>query len=228
MTVLTEFFPARSLLRSFRKACRHRQALVCAVALIHALLLGAAEARAADAGGASALRAVDSITIMPVAYPAGQTDDDRAERFDSLYGKLDVYIHKALLRKFALKGYVLDKPRNWAPPARWTVEYLKPMSPRQLAELAPERAGHVAYLFIERLESSNQIVHSSANVRVSAIILDRATGNTVWQRSRDGEFSEHILQIFKPIGMLLTPDKHAAIEDAFAKLFDDLPEKPFE
>ena len=171
---------------------------------------------------------VDTITIMPIAFPAAQTEEDRAERLEGLYGKLDDYIYKALLRKLAMRGYVLDRPRGWTRPADWSVEALRPLAPVQLAALAPESASYAAFLFIERLESSNQVVHSSANTVVSVIILHIPTGTPVWQRGGHAEYSEHLLQIFAPVGMWLTPDKHAAVEKAFSKLFAELPEKPYD
>lgn len=201
-------------------------------ALMVALLLGlvmtdTGAALAADDAGTAALQQVESIMILPVVYPEGQTDEDRQERFDGLYGKLDEYIYKALLRKLALKGYVLDQPRGWFTPSDWNIETLKSLSPVQLAALAPERAEHVAFLFIENIDSTNQVVQSSANATVSALIVNRNSGQVVWRRRVYEEFSEHILQIFNPVGMLLTPDKHVAIENAFSKLFDDLPEKTY-
>jgi hypothetical protein len=61
------------------------------------------------------------------------------------------------------------------------------------------------------------------------MILHRDSGTVVWQRGGEGDFTEHVLQIFNPlsgpVGMLFTPNKHAAIEDAFSKLFAELPEK---
>ncbi|KAA3628204.1 MAG: hypothetical protein DWQ09_08700 [Proteobacteria bacterium] len=201
-------------------------------ALMVALLLGlvmtdTGAALAADDAGTAALQQVESIMILPVVYPEGQTDEDREERFDNLYGKLDEYIYKALLRKLALKGYVLDRPRSWSVPPGWNVETLKDMTPDQLAALAPARAEHVAFLFIESIDSTNNVVQTSANAAVSAMIIDRETGTVAWRRRVEEEFSEHILQIFSPIGMLLTPDKHVAIENAFSTLFEDLPERAY-
>jgi len=192
-------------------------------------LAGIDSASADDDAHSMTLQDVDTITILPIVFPADQTTEDRAERLDSLYGKLDDYIYKALLRKLAMKGYVLDRPRGWSMPADWSVERLKPLTPQELAALAPETASYLAFLFVEHVESSYEVVHSSGNATVSAMILHRDTGTVVWRRGGEGEFSEHILQIFNPlsgpVGMLLTPDKHAAIEDAFGKLFADLPEK---
>lgn len=198
------------------------------VALLLALLItGSAGALAETPTGISALQDAESIMILPVVYPEGQTDKDREERFDSLYGKLDDYIYKALLRKLALKGYVLDQPRNWKTPPNWNVEALKSLPPDQLAALAPKQAGHVAFLFIESIDSTNHVVQTSANAVVSVLVVDRVSGQSVWHRRAEEAFSEHILQIFSPIGMLLTPDKHAAIEIAFSKLFEDLPERSY-
>lgn len=209
-----------------RRRCRH--ALVLAPCLF---LAGIAGSPAADAAGGVTLADVDTITILPIAFPAGQTAEDRAENFESLFGKLDDYVYKALLRKLAMKGYVLDRPRGWSAPADWSVDTLKPLAPKELAALAPDSASYVALLFVERVGSSYEVVHSSGNAVVSAMILHRGSGTVVWQRGGEGEFSEHILQIFNPlsgpVGMLFTPDKHAAIEKAFGELFADLPEKTY-
>lgn len=217
--------------RPDKPACRRFTDLVRDKAIEMALLLAIAMTATGASTEApleiSALQHAESITILPVIYPEGQTDEDRQERFDSLYGKLDEYIYKALLRKLALKGYVLDQPRGWTMPSDWNVETLKGLSPEQLAGRSPEQAEHVAFLFIESIDSTNHVVQTSANAVVSALIIERSSGQVVWQRHVEETFSEHILQIFSPFGMLLTPDKHAAIETAFGKLFDDLPEKTF-
>lgn len=188
-------------------------------------------AHATDDARALSLEDVDTITIMPIVFPGDQAVEDRAERLEGLYGNLDDYIYKALLRKLALKGYVLDRPRGWSRPADWSVENLKPLAPQTLAALAPDTASYVAFLFIERIESSGRVVQASANAAVSAIILHRKSATVVWRKSGEGEFSEHILQIFSPLsgplGMLLTPDKHAAVESAFGRLFADFPEKSY-
>ena len=70
-----------------------------------------------------------------------------------------------------MKGYVLDKPRNWSVPDEWSVERLKSLTPQQLAEILPANASYVALLFVEHIASSNQVVHSSADAKVSAMIL---------------------------------------------------------
>lgn len=213
---------------SMTLSCRSRVASFLVITLF---LTGTDRIAAADGAGSIALNEVETITILPIVFPADQTAEDRSENLESLYGKLDEYIYKALLRKLAMKGYVLDKPRGWSVPDDWSVEILKSLTPQELAEIAPANTSYVALLFVEHIASSNQVVHSSADAEVSAMILHRNSGSVVWQKSTEGEFSEHILQIFNPLsgplGMLLTPDKHAAIETAFGKLFADFPEKTY-
>lgn len=182
---------------------------------------------AATEAGSLATENIDNITILPLILPEHQSPEDREENLSALYGELDDYTYKALFRKLALKGYVLNKPRSWTAPPDWNVEHLRQLAPAELAALAPKSARNVAFLFLERVESSNQIVASSAAAAVTAMIINRKTGTIVWQKSTVGKYSEHLLQIFKPFGMLLTPDKHAAVEEAFATLFEDFPEKPY-
>jgi hypothetical protein len=203
---------------------KHRYRLVSFILTQILFLSGLDASSAADDAAGARLKDVDTITILPIVFPANQSDADRKESMEGLYGKLDEYIYKALLRKLAMKGYVLDKPRGWSPPGNWTVESLKPLAPQELAAIAPDTASYVAYLFVERLASSNQVVKSSAQAAISALILRRDSGAVVWQRADEGRFSENIL-----FGIMwLTPDKHAAIEAAFEKLFAGLPEKPFD
>ena len=190
------------------------------------LLFGFSSAGATDGAGPVSLEDVETITILPIVFPADQTAEDRAESLEGLYGKLDDYIYKALLRKLALKGYVLDKPRGWTAPVDWSVETLKPLSAEELAALAPATASYVAYLFVERVESASQVVQSSGNAAVRGMILHRDSATLVWHKGGEGDFSEHILQL-GAIGMLLTPNKHAAIENAFGRLFADFPEKSY-
>ncbi|MCB1851536.1 MAG: hypothetical protein KDI83_12305 [Gammaproteobacteria bacterium] len=199
------------------------------VAFILVITLGTDSIDAAE--GSISLNEVDTITILPIVFPADQTAEDRSENLESLYGKLDDYIYKALLRKLAMKGYVLDKPRDWSAPDDWSVERLKTLTPQELVQITPSNASYIVLLFVEHIASSNHVVHSSADAKVSAMILHRNSGSVVWQKGTEGEFTEHVLQIFNPLsgplGMLLTPDKHAAIETAFGKLFADFPEKQY-
>ena len=199
------------------------------VAFILVITLGTDSIDAAE--GSISLNEVDTITILPIVFPADQTAEDRSENLESLYGKLDDYIYKALLRKLAMKGYVLDKPRDWSAPDDWSVERLKTLTPQELVQITPSNASYIVLLFVEHIASSNHVVHSSADAKVSAMILHRNSGSVVWQKGTEGEFTEHVLQIFNPLsgplGMLLTPDKHAAIENAFGKLFAAFPEKSY-
>ena len=169
---------------------------------------------------------VDTITILPVAFPTGQPPEERSETLEGLYGELDDYIYKALLRKLSLKGYVLDKPRNWARPSDWTADTLSGLSPENMAKLMPEHTTFGAFLLMEQIDASGNFIASSANTVVKAIIIDRATGSVVWERQAEAEYSESFLRnlLFGP-PTWLTPDKHVAVEKAFSELFEDLPEK---
>lgn len=174
----------------------------------------------------SALAAVGTLTIMPVAYPAAQTEADRAEALESLYGKLDDYIYKALLRKLALKGYVLDRPRRWQAPQDWSTERLRDLDGPGLTQLMPESAGHAAFLLVEDIDAGSTGLGSDASAIVSARIVERASARVIWSQRSTGEFSEHINLFYAPLVMLITPDKHAAVEQAFVELFAEFPEKP--
>lgn len=177
-------------------------------------------------GSADDLSKVDDITILPIVFPARQTDEDRSEWLSGLYGELDEYIYKALLRKLSIKGYVLDKPRNWTIPAKWDTETLMALAPADLATLMPESADYGAFLYLENLQSTSHVVATSANAAVSARIVERGSGVVVWERRAETKYSENLLQhLFFGPPMWLTPDKHAAVEKAFSKLFDELPEK---
>jgi hypothetical protein len=203
---------------------------VCTLILIQSVLIVTTpNPSIADESKSYSLQDIDNITILPLVLPERQAAEDREEKLSSLYGELDEYTYKALLRKLALKGYVLSKPRRWSIPDNWSVERLKSLSPEELAALAPQNASYVAFLFLDRIESTNHVVHSSADALVSAMILHRPSGSIVWEKSSEGHYSEHLLQIFSPfgnpLGMLISPDKHAAVENAFKSLFEDFPER---
>jgi len=187
------------------------------------LLLGACTASVA---APPTLQDADTITIMPVAYPAGQTAADREETLESLYGTLDEYVYKALLRKMALKGYVLDRPRGWTRPTDWNSESLMSRTDIELSRLMPESATYGAFLFVEQVKSESNPLSSSADGVASAVIIHRQSGQAIWRNSGHGEFGEnHLLQGL--LVSLLTPNKHAAMENAFGEIFSKLPEKQF-
>ena len=187
------------------------------------LCLGACTASAA---APPTLQDAETITIMPVAYPEGQTAADRKETLANLYGTLDEYVYKALLRKLALKGYVLDRPRGWTQPANWNSESLMSRTDLELSRLVPSSATYAAFLFVEQVKSESNPLSSSADGVASAVIIHRESGQAVWRNSGHGKFGEnHFLQgLFVS---LLTPDKHAAMENAFGEIFSKLPEKQF-
>lgn len=191
-----------------------------------ATLLAVAQVVAAD-DKAVTLADVDTITIMPVAFPADPSLVERGEPMSVLYGTLDDYIYKALLRKLALKGYVLDRPRRWTRPPDWTVDNLATLSPVQVAERLPASATFAALLLVERVDADFGVVESEAAATVSAMILHRPSGRVVWDGRRQGEFRDSAGQflLYGPLMMLITPDRHAAVELAFEHLFAALPEK---
>lgn len=172
------------------------------------------------------LSKVDTITILPIAFPAGQSSEERTETLEGLYGELDDYIYKALLRKLSLKGYVLDKPRKWTRPPDWSADTLSGLSAESMARLMPEHASFGAFLLMEQIEGSGNFVASSANAVVTARIVDRASESVVWERQAEAEYSESFMRnlLFGP-PTWFTPDKHVAVEEAFSRLFEELPEK---
>ena len=189
-------------------------------------LVGLALVLASIGAAAEDLSEVDTITILPVAFPAGQSGEERSETLEGLYGELDDYIYKALLRKLSLKGYVLDKPRKWTRPPDWSADTLSGLSAQGMAALMPEHATFGAFLLMERIDGSGNFIASSANAVVTAKIVDRASASVVWERQAEAEYSESFLGnlLFGP-PTWFTPDKHAAVEEAFSELFEDLPEK---
>ena len=214
---LTDWTDSEELSLRIRRVC---WSILTFVAIAMVLLASPASGRAED------LSKVDDITILPIVFPARQTDEDRSERLSGLYGELDEYIYKALLRKLSIKGYVLDKPRKWTVPANWDVETLIALAPADLAALMPESAEYGAFLYLENLQSTNNVVATSANAAVSARIVERESGAVVWERRAETKYSENLLQhLFFGPPMWLTPDKHAAVEEAFSELFDELPER---
>ena len=185
------------------------------------IMLALGNAQAADD-----LAAIDTITILPVAFPAGQSTEDRDETFEGLFGELDDYIYKALLRKLSLKGYVLEKPRNWARPSDWTADSLSSLSPADLTRLMPEHTTFGAFLLMERIDSSGSFIASSANTIVTAKIINRSTESVAWEQQAETTYSESFLKnlLFGP-PTWFTPDKHIAVEKAFSQLFEELPEQ---
>jgi len=163
-----------------------------------------------------ALAAAGTITILPVALPDGYEVEDR--------DKLEKQIYKMLVRKLALKGYVLDRPRNWQRPEPWTSEAIAAMSPEQLAAVTPAIDGLVAMLRVESITQKGQVVQSEAESVVSVTLMDPTTGRSVWQNRGYGRFYENLFSGW--LTMLITPDRTAALEKAFTKLFEDLPERP--
>lgn len=202
-----------------------------AISWLIALVICACSAGIAADGtvGIGGIGDIDTITIMPVAFPADPGLVDRDEPLTGLYGELDDYIYKALLRKLALKGYVLDRPRKWQRPADWNVDTLVALEPDRLAARLPESATFAALLFVERVASTSDSggADTGASATVSARIVHRPSATLVWDGMQTGVFREGLgqLLLYGPLVMLITPDKHAAVERAFGRLFEALPEK---
>jgi len=173
-------------------------------------------AESSTGAGRAALAAVDTITILPVALPEGYEVEDRE--------KLEGEIYKMLVRKLALKGYVLDRARNWQRPEPWTSEAIAAMSREELAVALPAVDGVVAVLRVESVTQKGQVVQSEARSAVSVTLMAPVTGEVVWRNRGEGRFYENLFSGW--LVMLITPDRTAALEKAFSKLFEDLPEKP--
>jgi hypothetical protein len=167
-------------------------------------------------GGRAALAAADTITILPVALPAGYEVEDR--------DKLERQIYKMLVRKLALKGYVLDRARTWQRPEPWNSETIAAMTQDELVAAAPTVDGLVAILRVESITQKGQVVQSEARSAVSVLLMEPATGKVAWENRGEGRFYENLFSGW--LTMLITPDRTAALEKAFRKLFEDLPEKP--
>jgi hypothetical protein len=217
---------------SMRRRCGHVRPARCAGlgrrALVAASIFMLSPSWAdtvSDAGNAApSLKDVETVTVMPIVLSRGIEVSDRAE----LQGNVD----KMLLRKLALKGYVLDRPRGWSLPQNWTVEGLQPLAPAALAALLPAQASHVALLFVERIDEASGTVSSSATVAVAVRIVEVSSGRVLWHAQSTGEYSEdlHFSLTLGPIAQLammaFTPDKYFALERAFGSLFDKLPGRP--
>lgn len=167
---------------------------------------------------AEALQRVDTITLLPVLLPAEIEVEDR-KQFESV-------IFKELSRNLALKGYVLDKPRNWAQADEWTYENLAPMTPQQIAALAPESSDYFTLGFIHSANSSSFVLWSSAEASIAAFVVERDSGNIVWQNEESSKYTESWWS--SPLWLMaMTDDKLFAVGTGFIKLFEDMPEKEY-
>lgn len=165
-----------------------------------------------------ALQDLESITLLPIVLPADVEFDSEQKGVQRS--------RRELSRNLALKGYVLDKPRNWTPPESWTYEAMKDMTPEQIAQLAPESADHFAVGFIDSVAASSNVVTSKAAVNVSARIINRETGKVIWENSESRQVKENMISSGLFI-MALTDDEMFAMYGAFMELFKELPEKEY-
>lgn len=165
-----------------------------------------------------ALKDLESITLLPIVLPPDVEFDNEAKGVKSA--------QRELARQLALKGYVLDSPRNWEPPEQWTYDAMQEMSPEDIAGLAPASADHFAVGFIESIASSSNIVSSKADVTVSAKIIDRDTGKLVWSNSESRMTSENIVTDGWLV-MMLTGDELVAMYKAYIELFKEIPDKEY-
>jgi hypothetical protein len=167
---------------------------------------------------AEALQQVETITLLPVLLPADIEVEDR-KKFESA-------IFKELSRNLALKGYVLDKPRNWAQADDWSYENLAPMTPQQIAALAPESSNYFTLGFVHSADSSSFVLWSSAEASIAAFVVERDSGNIVWQNEESSEYIESWWS--SPLWLMaMTDDKLFAVGSGFIKLFKDMPEKEY-
>ena len=167
---------------------------------------------------ATTLQQVETITLLPVLLPTDIEMEDR-KQFESA-------IFKELSRNLALKGYVLDKPRNWAQADDWTYENLASMTPQQVAALAPESSDYFTLGFIHSADSSSFVLWSSAEASIAAFVVERDSGNIVWQNEESSRYTESWWS--SPLWLMaMTDDKLFAVGAGFIKLFEDMPEKEY-
>lgn len=163
---------------------------------------------------------VETITVMPILLSEQLEIESPEEVHDN--------VAKMLLRKLAFKGYVLDKPRKWEQPKTWTAEWVRSLNPQDLAAAMPGHATHVALLFVEGLEESSVVVASKAEAQVSAMVLDTGSATVIWENGSSGDYRESIGLLVGLAHLLVTRDKYIALDNAFEKLFEPFPEKPFD
>ena len=162
---------------------------------------------------------IEVITVLPVLLSENLNIESPAELHDN--------VTKMLLRELALKGYVLDKPRNWTVPESWSAERVREQPYAELTKDLPERAEHVALLFVEDLKESSIVVASKAETRIAAVIVESKTGAVIWEKQSEGSYKENLNLFTGFVHMMITPDKYFALEKAFKTLFEEFPEKPF-
>lgn len=165
-----------------------------------------------------AIQSIESITLLPIVLPA-EVEFKNQEKAVSK-------ARKELARQLALKGYVLDTPRNWVRAADWNYETMKDMTPAEIAQLAPESADHFAIGILDSVASSGNVVYSKANVGVSARIINQESGKVVWSNSESRRTSENAWHM-GAIVMAFTDDEIQALYAAFVELFKELPEKEY-
>ena len=92
--------------------------------------------------------------------------------------------------------------------------------------MAPWNSEYFTPGFILSAESTLFVVWASAKARIAAFVIEKDSGNIVWQNEESSRYTESWWS--SPLWLMaMTDDKLFAVGTGFIKLFEDMPEKEY-
>ena len=168
-------------------------------------------------GSASVFSQVDTLTLLPIVSDTTLEEESRE--------KILSEVHERVKLDLALKGYVLEKADSFSDTATIAPETVAQMSVKEMAQLGPADSHYLVLCVLKDFESSHIGVASSAEAKISALIIDKRQQRVIWKNEDTSSLTNSILNVGAVV-MLVIDEESEAVARSIGNLFSTIPEKP--
>ena len=154
------------------------------------------------------ISSIEAITMLPVADLRKDKSSDKSDE-----------VYKQLALELAVKGYVLQMSDQFSADRKVHPEEIKEMAIENIAKLGPKGNDYILICFLEDIHSSNAIIISTAQVKASAVLIDKKNKRYLWKDRATASAGK--------FGLLVSiiPMDSWAIMKVFKELISSLPDK---
>ena len=99
------------------------------------------------------------------------------------------------------------------------------MSVQEMAQLGPAGSQYLVLCVLKDFQSSHIGVASSAEAKISALIIDKRQQRVIWKNEDTSSLTNSILNVGAVV-MMVIDEESEAIARTIGNLFSTIPEKP--
>ena len=167
--------------------------------------------------GASVFKNVGTLTLLPIVSDTALKEESREKILSEVYENVSLDL--------ALKGYVLEKADSFSDTDTIAPETVAQMSVKEMAQLGPADSHYLVLCVLHEFESSHIGVASSAEAKISALIIDKHQQRVIWKNETTSSLTNSILNVGAVV-MMVIDEESEAIARSIGRLFSTIPEKP--